>query len=131
VKELFIEDQRYTEEISFPLERKRVIENFTKSIRYSFFYILLIDESYMGSPSAPEKPIEDFNLSKRLLKRQQEVFSQDLRDSKFYSLMNRIVDLWKIKNILKLKILPRIVLFHQISDLLFLKIPVICTDPDL
>jgi SpoVK/Ycf46/Vps4 family AAA+-type ATPase len=96
-KELFTEDQRYTEEISFPFQRKRFIENFTKSIRYSFFYILLIDESYMGSPSATEKPIEDFNLSKRLLKRQQEVFSQDLRDSKSYSLMNRIVDLWKIK----------------------------------
>jgi hypothetical protein len=29
-KELFTEDQRYTEEISFPLERKRFIENFTK-----------------------------------------------------------------------------------------------------
>jgi hypothetical protein len=51
----------------------------------------------MGSPSATEKPIEYFNLSKRLLKRKQEVFSQDLRDSKSYSLMNRIVDLWKIK----------------------------------
>jgi hypothetical protein len=96
-KELFTEDQRYTKEIYFPLERKIFIENFTKSIRYSFFYILLIDESYMGSPSATEKPIEDFNLSKRLLKGKQEVFSQDLRDSKSYSLMNRIVDLWKIK----------------------------------
>nr|AET47076.1 hypothetical chloroplast protein [Pinus nigra] len=96
-KELFTEDQRYTEENSFPLERKRFIENFTKSIRYSFFYILPIDEPCMGGPSATKKPIEDFNLSKRLFKIKKNVFSQDLRDSKSYSLMNRIVDLWKIK----------------------------------
>jgi len=96
-KELFTEDQRYTEDNSFPLERKRFIENFTKSIRYSFFYIWPMDEPCMGGPSATKKPIEDFNLSKRLLKRQQNVFSQYLRDSKSYSLMNRIVDLWKIK----------------------------------
>nr|YP_009243520.1 ycf2 [Pinus armandii]AJT70433.1 ycf2 [Pinus armandii]UDN39188.1 Ycf2 [Pinus armandii]UDN39262.1 Ycf2 [Pinus armandii] len=96
-KELFTEDQRYTEENSFPLERKRFIENFTKSIRYSFFYIWPMDEPCMGGPSATKKPIEDLNLSKRLLKRQQNVFSQYLRDSKSYSLMNRIVDLWKIK----------------------------------
>nr|YP_009268451.1 hypothetical protein [Pseudolarix amabilis]BAV19357.1 hypothetical protein [Pseudolarix amabilis] len=99
VKELFTEDQRYMEENSFPKERKRFIENFTKSIRYSFFYILPIDEPCMGGPSSTKKPIEDFNLFQRLLKRQQDVFFQDFRDSKSnsFSLMNRIVYLWKIK----------------------------------
>ena len=96
-KELFTEDQRYTEDNSFSLERKRFIENFTKSIRYSFFYILPIDEPCMGGPSATKKPIEDLNLSKRFFKIKKNVFSKDLRDSKSYSLMNRIVDLWKIK----------------------------------
>jgi hypothetical protein len=51
----------------------------------------------MGGPSATENPIEDFNLSKRLLKIQQDFFPQDLRDSKSYSLMTRIIDLWKTK----------------------------------
>ena len=96
-KELFTEDQRYMEENSFPKEKKRFIENFTKSIRYSFFYILPIDEPCMGGPSAAKKPIKDFNLFKRLLKRQQDVFFQDFRDSKSNSLMNRIIYLWKIK----------------------------------
>ena len=96
-KELFKEDQRYMEDNSFPKERKRFIDNFTKSIRYSFFNILPIDEPCMGGPSATKKSIEDFNLFKRFFKRQQDVFFQDFRDSKFNSLMNRIVYLWKIK----------------------------------
>nr|QWW91917.1 hypothetical protein RF2 [Keteleeria fortunei var. cyclolepis] len=96
-KELFTEDQRYIEENSFPKESKRFIDNFTKSIRYSFFYILPIDEPCTGGPSATKKPIEDFNLLKRLFQRQQDVFFQDFRDSKSNSLMNRIVYLWKIK----------------------------------
>nr|YP_010184960.1 Ycf2 [Pseudotsuga brevifolia]QVH34639.1 Ycf2 [Pseudotsuga brevifolia] len=91
-KELFTEDQRYMEENSFLKERKRFIENFTKSIHSFFLYILPIDEPCMGGPSATKKP-ENFNL----LKRQQDVFFQDLRNSKSYSLMNRIVDLWKIQ----------------------------------
>nr|YP_009268393.1 hypothetical protein [Tsuga chinensis]BAV19299.1 hypothetical protein [Tsuga chinensis] len=91
------EDKRYMEDNSFPKKRKRFIDNFTKSIRYSFFYILPIDEPSMGGPSATKKTIEDFHLLKRLLKRQQDVFFQDFRDSKSNLLMNRIVDLWKIK----------------------------------
>nr|YP_010309947.1 hypothetical protein MRX01_pgp025 [Larix griffithii]UMY72448.1 hypothetical protein [Larix griffithii] len=92
-KELFTKDPRYMDENSFLKERKRFIDNFTKSIRYFCSYILPIDEPCMGGPSATKKPIKNFNL----LKRQQDVFFQDLRNSKSYSLMNRIVDLWKIK----------------------------------
>lgn len=52
----------------------------------------------MGGASATKNPIEDFNLSKRLFKiKIKNVFSKGLRDSKSYSLMNRIVYLWKIK----------------------------------
>nr|ULF03459.1 Ycf2 protein [Cathaya argyrophylla]ULF47463.1 Ycf2 protein [Cathaya argyrophylla]ULF47559.1 Ycf2 protein [Cathaya argyrophylla] len=89
-KEYFTEDKRDIEDNLFPKKMKIFIDNFTKSIRYSFFYILPIDEPCMGGLSATKKPIEDFNL----FKRQQYVFSQDFRDSK---LMNSIVDLWKIQ----------------------------------
>jgi len=59
---------------SFPLERERFIENFTKSICYYYFYIFPKDEPCMAGPSAIKNPIEDFSLSKRLSKRKQDVF---------------------------------------------------------
>nr|YP_009158473.1 hypothetical protein [Dioon spinulosum]YP_009158492.1 hypothetical protein [Dioon spinulosum]AFS64418.1 hypothetical protein [Dioon spinulosum]AFS64485.1 hypothetical protein [Dioon spinulosum]BAR93679.1 hypothetical protein [Dioon spinulosum]BAR93698.1 hypothetical protein [Dioon spinulosum]BDI62879.1 hypothetical protein RF2 [Dioon spinulosum] len=87
-KELFTEDKKSITDNLFPKERKRFIENFTKSIRSSFFDILSIDEPCMGS-SATKKPIENFQL----LRRQQDVFFRYFRGSE----KNGIVDPWKIR----------------------------------
>nr|ANZ53658.1 hypothetical protein [Gnetum parvifolium]ANZ53724.1 hypothetical protein [Gnetum parvifolium]ANZ53790.1 hypothetical protein [Gnetum parvifolium] len=60
-KEVLKEDKRYIKENSFPKETKRFIENWTKSIRYSVFDILSIDECMTFRTT----PVENFQCWKR------------------------------------------------------------------
>nr|YP_005352751.1 hypothetical chloroplast RF2 [Ginkgo biloba]AEX99049.1 hypothetical chloroplast RF2 [Ginkgo biloba] len=91
-KELFTEDKKYIIENFFPKERKGFINNLTKSIRYSFFDILSIDEPCMGF-SATKKLIENL----KFLKKQQDVFFGYFRGSE----RNSIVDPWEIRTYLR------------------------------